>query len=132
MSAENCIRIRNKADLPDQRPPENGIGCYELVSMSAKSGDGLDGLKASLSGLIETRFASDEDDMVLVNARHNAALADLKACLESALEKLKSDEAAELTASDMRGALDAIGRILGRIDNEEMLDTLFSTFCIGK
>jgi len=82
--------------------------------------------------LVEERFSSGDDDIVLVNARHNVALGELKVCLTSALDKLERVDATELIASDMRGAMDAIGRILGRIDNEEMLDALFSTFCIGK
>ena len=62
----------------------------------------------------------------------DAALAELKDCLSGALAKFETDDAVELIASDMRGALDAIGAILGRIDNEAMLDVLFSSFCIGK
>jgi tRNA modification GTPase len=38
----------------------------------------------------------------------------------------------ELVASDIRGALDALGEVAGRVDNERMLDALFATFCIGK
>jgi tRNA modification GTPase len=38
----------------------------------------------------------------------------------------------ELVSSDLRSALDALGEILGKIDNERMLDQLFATFCIGK
>ena len=132
LNRDNCILIRNKSDLSGANRDRGGLDAYEVVAVSAKSGDGLEDLKEALLRLIEERFSSDEDDMVLVNARHNAALAELKECLESALGKFEIDEAAELIASDMRGALDAIGRILGRIDNEEMLDTLFSTFCIGK
>jgi tRNA modification GTPase len=49
-----------------------------------------------------------------------------------AVEKLDTDAPAELLASDLRQALDALGEILGRVDNETMLDRLFATFCIGK
>ena len=56
----------------------------------------------------------------------------VRSCLASAVDKFESDDAIELIASDLRGALEAIGTILGKIDNEAMLDVLFSTFCIGK
>ena len=74
----------------------------------------------------------DDDDLILVNSRHSSALDEIRGCLGSATDKFESDEAIELIASDLRGALEAIGTILGKIDNEDMLDVLFSTFCIGK
>ena len=56
-------------------------------------------------------------------------MSELRFCLNRLGEA--SDDAIELIASDLRGALDAIGSILGKIDNETVLDELFST-CIGK
>jgi len=53
-------------------------------------------------------------------------------CLRSALEKIASGGPSELLASDLRGALGAIGEISGRVDNERVLDQLFASFCIGK
>jgi len=131
LGSNNCIVVRNKSDLPEAMVGSRS-GVYDVVSLSAKTGDGLDELKNTLLRLVEERFSSGDDDIVLVNARHNVALGELKVCLTSALDKLERVDATELIASDMRGAMDAIGRILGRIDNEEMLDALFSTFCIGK
>jgi tRNA modification GTPase len=52
--------------------------------------------------------------------------------LESARSKLPEERQKELMASDLRGALEAFGRISGKIDNEKMLDRLFASFCIGK
>jgi tRNA modification GTPase len=48
------------------------------------------------------------------------------------LENLAGNGPVELLASDLRGTLGAFGDIIGRVDNERMLDHLFSTFCIGK
>ena len=113
-------------------PDEAGIECFRKIELSALTGEGIDRLRSAIVDLIDSHISSDEDDLILVNARHSLALGDLKSCLESALMKLEADEAIELIASDMRGALDAIGSILGKIDNESVLDELFSTFCIGK
>jgi tRNA modification GTPase len=52
--------------------------------------------------------------------------------LAEAQAKLANNEASELLASDLRGALAAYGEIAGKIDNERMLDQLFASFCIGK
>lgn len=132
LKASNCIVIRNKVDLGTVLATSSSIDSYGELEFSALTGEGLDSLKSTLVALIDSHFSSDEDDLILVNARHNAALAELKNCLAGALEKFEADDAVELIASDMRGALDAIGTILGRIDNEAMLDVLFSSFCIGK
>jgi tRNA modification GTPase len=48
------------------------------------------------------------------------------------LEKAGPGDRPELLASDLRGALDALGEISGKVDNERMLDQLFASFCIGK
>lgn len=128
----NCIRIRNKIDLEAMVSATSEVEVFREIEMSATTGQGLEELKDALIALVESRFSSEEDDLVLVNARHSTALEELRACLASALDKFNRDDAAELIASDMRGAMDAIGTILGRIDNEDMLDVLFSSFCIGK
>ena len=132
LNSSNCLLIRNKIDLGDQVPDESGIAPFRKIELSALTGEGIDRLRSAVIDLIESHFSSDEDDLILVNARHSLALNELRFCLESALSKLEADDAIELIASDMRGALDAIGSILGKIDNETVLDELFSTFCIGK
>lgn len=132
LTSDNCLLIRNKIDLGERVPDESGIEPFKIIELSALTGEGIDRLRSAVVELIDSHFSSDEDDLILVNARHSLALKELRSCLESSLEKLKADDAIELIASDMRGALDAIGSILGKIDNETVLDELFSTFCIGK
>lgn len=132
LSPKNCIVIRNKIDLGVSENTKCAVEPFKKIDFSATRGDGLDVLKTSLIELIDSNFSFDEDDLILVNSRHNAALDELRSCLTSALSKFERDDAIELIASDLRGALDAIGTILGKIDNEAMLDVLFSKFCIGK
>ena len=52
--------------------------------------------------------------------------------MELTLTKIKAGELSELLVMDLRDALDCIGNVVGRIDNEAMLDKLFKQFCIGK
>jgi tRNA modification GTPase len=70
--------------------------------------------------------------MVAISARHAQALQQARECLAGAETKLRTEEPIELVASDLRGVLSSFGEITGRVDNEQMLDTLFATFCIGK
>ncbi|MDQ8184722.1 tRNA uridine-5-carboxymethylaminomethyl(34) synthesis GTPase MnmE [Pelagicoccus sp. SDUM812002] len=132
LNAENCIVVQNKSDLGDLRPLPSELSELQRVSMCALSGEGLDTLKTTIVAMIDAHLAQDQDDLILVNARHSAALKELASCLESAIGKFEEGEPAEFVASELRGAVDAIGCVLGRIDTEDMLDVLFSSFCIGK
>ncbi len=132
INAENCIVVLNKADLGEMRPLPPRLEGLTQVSMSALSGKGLDDLKKEAVAMIDAHLAQDQDDLILVNARHSAALKELSECLESAIRNFEDGEPAEFVASELRGAIEAIGRVLGRIDTEDMLDVLFSSFCIGK
>jgi tRNA modification GTPase len=72
------------------------------------------------------------DERIAINVRHAHFLAEAESCLEAALEKIARSGPSELLASDLRGALGALGEISGKVDNERMLDQLFASFCIGK
>jgi tRNA modification GTPase len=102
------------------------------VRLSALEGTGLTDLKGALCALADSIQLTVGNDLITINHRHAHALAETRACLRSALGKLDEDGPGELIASDLRGALDGLGAIAGRVDNEEILDRLFAEFCIGK
>lgn len=126
------IVIENKIDLPNQQDHRNSFPEIPHCRISALTGDGIDGLKSDLEKALEADLDVPTEDRIVVSARHADALKEAKVCLLGALEKLRSGEAIELVASDLRSSLDSMGRITGKIDNERMLDKLFSEFCIGK
>lgn len=129
---ENCIVVRNKSDLGDFRPMSDDLAGLQSISISAVSEQGVSELKKAIVEMIDAHMAHDQDDLILVNARHSEALRELAECLESALRNFEAGEPAEFVASELRGSVEAIGRVLGRIDSEDVLDVLFSSFCIGK
>ncbi len=67
-----------------------------------------------------------------MNARHADALEKAAACLETARKRLSEGEYAEFVAAELREAVHSLGEVVGKIDNERMLDSLFQQFCIGK
>jgi tRNA modification GTPase len=75
-----------------------------------------------------------QEEHLAVNARHADALRRAEMSLRAAVEGLRATppRPIELISADLRAAMDALGEIAGRVDNERMLDSLFSTFCIGK
>ena len=103
------------------------------MGVSAHTGDGIDDLMEHLAEHTDriTRSGS-HDEGISVNERHAEALAGVIECLKEAGRMLSGGESLELVASGLRGAVDGVSRIVGRIDNEEMLDRLFKQFCIGK
>lgn len=132
LTTANCILVQNKSDLGAAVAVGAELESFEHVSVSALTDAGLADLKRAMIARIDAHFAHDQDDLILVNARHSVALKELQRCLSQSIELMVTGEPAEFVASELRGAVDAIGRILGRIDTEDMLDVLFSSFCIGK
>jgi tRNA modification GTPase len=130
----NTVVVLNKADLlGDQRrataTPPPGL---RSVQVSALDGSGFGQLLDEIARIAEGLQMTVGDERIAINARHAHYLAEARSCLSGALEKIANGAPSELLASDLRGALAAIGEISGKVDNERMLDQLFASFCIGK
>jgi tRNA modification GTPase len=131
MNAGNTIAVLNKIDLPPAAQPP--LPCaIPVVPLSALHGTGCEMLRAAISQRTDSFQPVVGDELIAINARHAQALAEATKCLATAREKFAERHSGELVASDLRCALEAFGRISGKIDHEKILDQLFSTFCIGK
>ncbi len=119
-SVAPVLAVANKTDLAPPPGPE-------YLAVSALTGTGLPELRNRLTDLVET-LARASGPPPLTRARHRAALGEAGAALAAAL----AAPAAELRAEELRLALAAIGRITGSVCVEDILDTIFSSFCIGK
>ncbi len=131
-SPDRVIVVVNKVDQPGAPTNLEFLPQFRSVAISAKTGSGLEELRSALISLADGLAPHMGEDAVAINARHAHALNQARSDLASAQLKLGENEASELVASDLRGALAALGEISGRIDNERMLDALFANFCIGK
>ncbi len=114
------LLIANKADLG--RPGPDGA-----LRISALTGLGMGELRARLAAIAQQMTASSGAPP-LTRTRHRAALTSAAAHLDAALEA----DLPELRCEDLRLAMRALGRITGHVGVEDILDTVFSTFCIGK
>ncbi len=129
---DRTLVVYNKADLLENGPPTGFLpGCRE-VALSALTGEGMEALEDALQALLKTGISSDDADRIAVSARHARSLESVRCSLAAGLSRLGAGDPPELAASELRQALDAFGEIIGRVDNDAMLDKLFSTFCIGK
>jgi tRNA modification GTPase len=117
---ETQVLIANKADLG--RPGPEGA-----LRISAKTGEGMAGLRACL-GSAARRMTEGSGPPPLTRARHRAALLAAAGHLEDA----ERAELPELRGEDLRLAMRELGRITGHVGVEDILDTVFSRFCIGK
>lgn len=132
--AKPLLCVLNKIDLVGESRPQSPFldSSVETIEVSARTGAGLERLTAAIVRRADAFQVESGPDAVAINARHAHALAQARECLQAAKAKLEGDAPVELLASDLRGVLDAFGEIVGRIDNEDVLDRLFATFCIGK
>ena len=101
------------------------------LGISAHTGEGMEALVALLSAEIARKFETSAVSVVLSRARHREAVIEALDFVDRALRS-GQDNGAELIAEDIRLAARAIGRITGHIGAEDILDQLFSSFCIGK
>lgn len=123
------LLVLNKSDL-GEHPSWNGA---QAVRLSCNSGDGFDALCEVIRESLHFSEADWGEHAVAINARHQASLQLARTALLAALELLDDRSAdTELAAIDLREALDALGEIPGRVDTEDLLGVIFSSFCIGK
>lgn len=132
MTPMNTIVIENKTDLPGAECRSKFLPELQHVRTSLLERKGLAELREVWLQSIDSSLTQPQNDGVVVNARHAAFLGEAVDALELASLKLKSDELSELIAADLRDAVEHIGQVVGRVDNERMLDSLFKQFCIGK
>ncbi len=118
------VVVWNKCDLNSSR-----IRNDEAISVSVKTGHGLNQLTEVLKNLIQVR-SSVADSAIVVRDRHVAAIKETIRLLNDSLEY--ESRPLELVAEDLRKATRAVSTITGRIDVEDLLGKIFSEFCIGK
>ncbi len=117
--------VHTKMDLAGN---EDGRGENGLIGISATTGQGMTALRQRLDELAFGTARGGE--VVALNDRHLASIAEARAALERARHALHAG--AELVALELREALDALGAILGAVTPDELLGQIFSKFCIGK
>ena len=129
--AKPYFLIFNKID----KLAENQLEIYQKqansICLSAKERIGIDLLQNALLSVIKDRKVKT-GDVVINNLRHFEALSLTKKSLEKVLEDIDTAITTDLLAMDIREAISYLGSIVGEVTNEDLLDYIFSKFCIGK
>jgi tRNA modification GTPase len=124
----NLVIVANKADIFQK---ELHADFAHEIFISAKSGKGVEELKSTLFALAGGAGINNEN-VVVTNARHYAALAEVSMTLKEIQTGLKNNITGDLLSIDINRCLHFLGEITGEITNEDRLDYIFSKFCIGK
>lgn len=126
--SNRAVTVLNKADLGEHVDWVGNDG----VRLSCNTGTGLDQLRRAIREALDFGEADWGEHAVAINTRHRDCLRRADESLETAEVLLESAAAPELAALELRGALDALGEIVGKVDTEDILGAIFSQFCIGK
>jgi len=126
---EGDLTVLNKADLAGSASGK--AGSPDEFVVSAKTGAGFDRLERRLVEIVGDRLDADEAPLV-TRARHRELVEEALGAVERGLEGARIGIGAELVSEDLRLAARALGRITGSIDAEDLLDRIFSQFCVGK
>ena len=133
---ERTLVVINKADLPARWTPEEALdflGAPRSLVISAKTGAGLGELGTAIFQFISGGGPDKvQVPRIVPNMRHCQALADARPAMVRAAKGIEKGLPPELIAIDIREALDHIGLITGQTTTEDVLDEIFSRFCLGK
>ena len=126
---ENAILVVNKSDLLNGNLNEK-FKKHEYVLVSIKNNSNLDQLISKIKNKLKNKFISNED-ILITRERHRQHLEHCITYLKSFKNK-KGSEEFDKAAEDLRLATRHLGMIVGKVDVEELLDSIFNDFCIGK
>ena len=126
---DRSIAMLNKVDLLESPPPIPNAQCPAPIQTSTKTGEGIPKLLETLTDRLST-YNTESNTPVITRTRHRQALKTCKHHLETYLRN--SDLPIELRCEELRLAAREIAHITGRIAVDDILDVVFSSFCIGK
>ena len=105
---------------------------YTAIAISAKSGKNIEELGRALVNVMGEEGSLDNDSVIVSNARHREALGLSKESLDQALNALDNGLPSDLIAEDIRLVLHNLSDITGQVTSDQVLENIFSKFCIGK
>lgn len=130
------IAAVNKIDLPHALDTNEIKAIFpsdtSILEISAKTGAGLEELKKTILGLSVSAERPETDEAMIINLRHKLAVERALGNIQTALKSLTVGLSPEFAAFDLREAIDHLDEITGRKISDEILDKIFSSFCIGK
>jgi len=129
---KKSIVIINKVDLEEKWNPVEIFKEQKVLNLSAKKKIGLEDLEEEIEVLWKNNDFSTGEDVILSNLRHKNLVYNALVEVDSALDALKCDLPVDLISINIKSLLDNLGEITGENVNDEVINGIFSRFCLGK
>ena len=127
--------VINKIDLPSRlNKGELGkaVKGLPVVNISALTGEGIEDLHKAIRDRVMTGDLDTTSSLAAPNLRHTKALSEASSCFSSAAANMRENLPMEIVATDLKTGLDSLGEIIGETTSEDIIDKIFSEFCLGK
>lgn len=133
INADKVIGIINKIDMEKKADISKLTKVTKWIEISAKENIGIDQMEDEIySHIVEGNVEDSSQKITITNVRHKSALEKTKQYVENIFETIELGLPMDLMAVDVKGALDSLSEITGEISSEDLLDHIFSNFCVGK
>jgi len=133
---KTAIAVLNKCDLPAAFSQESFssfiLHASSPLHISATTGDGLEELKEAIFNSCLKDWKEEREGVVVTNLRHKTSIENALKALHRASQALTENQPIEIIAIELRCSLDKLGEIVGTVTTEDILNRIFSDFCIGK
>jgi tRNA modification GTPase len=131
LEPKKALHLVTKCDLARPAPPA-WAKAPRWLGISCATGTGVDELRTRLAEAVDRHVGGLGEESFVTSARHVAALQAAQAALDAFAAADARGEYDELLAFELQQAARALQSIIGAVDNEDILDAVFSTFCVGK
>ena len=132
---KNAIIVLNKVDINDKNEyneKEVTNLCKPIIKISAKEEKGLDNLYKEILKLFEIHDISSNNEVLITNERHKKQINKAKENIERAINSLKDNMPVDILSIHIKEALNDLGEITGENVSENIINEIFSKFCLGK
>jgi len=126
------LAVANKIDTLDTNQLNNYGAVADCIAISAAEKKGIENLKQKLLEKVRGSDLDTSDQTIVTNLRHYQNLQQTYTALDDVLNGINLSITNDFLAADIRRALYALGEITGEITTDDLLDNIFSKFCIGK
>ena len=129
------IVLLNKSDLEPvttEQILKEKVGEHPVICVSAKDETGFEQLEDTLKNMFLEGSLSFNDELCITNMRHKAALMDAKESLKQVTESIAQDMPEDFFSIDLMSAYESLGTIIGEAVDDDLVNEIFSKFCMGK
>ena len=133
IQADKVIGIINKIDMERKADISKLTKVTKWIEISAKENLGIDEMEDEIyNHIVDGSIEDSSQKITITNVRHKSALEKTKQYVENMFETINLGLPMDLLAVDIKGALDSLSEVTGEISSEDLLDHIFSNFCVGK